>query len=124
MAAESKEMDKLTQYRAIIVSVIQAEVLHLPVTSDIEPMMVCDDVHDHYQVLLLGWNHTQRVHAVLVHLRLYGGKVRIERDDTSEGMVSILTKAGVSRDDIILAFHQTDALKDGLYAGDQYLYTR
>jgi hypothetical protein len=43
-----------------------------------------------------------------VHIRLRDGKIRIEQDWTEEGIATDPVRAGVSREQIVLAFHPAD----------------
>jgi hypothetical protein len=98
-------MDKLKQYRDVLKQVITNEANHTPGVGAIEIIPIIDEVHDQYQVLLIGWNRLGRVFSVILHLRLHDEKVWIEYDGTSEGVANTLLEAGLPHDDIVLAFH-------------------
>ena len=64
-----------------------------------------DQDRDQYLLLKTGWSQGRRVRGVTLFLRLRDGKVWVEEDWTEEGIATELVKAGVPREDIVLAFH-------------------
>ncbi|HZS87739.1 MAG TPA: XisI protein [Chloroflexota bacterium] len=98
-------MEKLARYRTIITSIIEQEARYRPKNAEIEVCQICDTQHDQYQLLYLGWEQDRRVFAPIIHLRIHNNKIWIEQDGTEEGVANLLVKAGIPRDDIVLAFH-------------------
>lgn len=98
-------MDQLDQYRTIIKTLLQEQAHYKPAHGEIEPVVIFDDTHDHYQLLLLGWDRPRRVHSIIIHLRLHQGKIWVEYDGTDAHIARQLVAAGVPKDDIVLAFH-------------------
>jgi hypothetical protein len=109
-------MDRLTQYRAIIKNILQEQAQYKPAHGDIEPIVVFDETHDHYQLLFLGWNYPQRVHAIIIHMRLYQEKIWLEYDGTDSHIARQLVEAGIPKEDIVLAFHPVDVRPHTGYA--------
>jgi hypothetical protein len=62
---------------------------------------------EHSQFLLLdeGWDGYRRIHNVWAHIEIRDGKIWIHEDGTEEGIANLLVAAGVSNDQIVLAFH-------------------
>ena len=98
-------MEKLGRYRTILTRLVEEEAESRPSHGEIEPIAICDETHDQYQLLHIGWGQMGRVFAVIFHLRLREGKVWIERDGTAAGIATRLLAAGIPREDIVLAFH-------------------
>ena len=48
------------------------------------------------------------MHGVTVHVRRCNGTIRVEQDWTEEGIATDLVRAGVPREDIILAFREPE----------------
>ena len=90
--------------RRIIKDVIRAQA-QPPSHGEIEVATIFDDERGHYQLLLFGWNQDERVHVVILHLRLHDGKIWIEQDGTADGVAADLLAAGIPREEIVLAFH-------------------
>ena len=98
-------MDKLQHYRDLIKKILNQEARYKPSHGEVEPIVICDETGDHYQLLYLGWHGPRRVHSVIVHVRLRGGRFWIEYDGTEYGIARELLDAGVPKADIVLAFH-------------------
>ncbi|NOK60285.1 MAG: XisI protein [Chloroflexi bacterium AL-W] len=101
-------MDKIAQYRSVIKKILQEQAHYKPAHGDIEPMVVFDETHDHYQLLLLGWDLPRRVHSIIIHIRIHNGKVWLEHDGTDARIARQLVAAGIPKKDIVLAFHPPD----------------
>ena len=97
-------MEKLARYRAILRQVVEQAAEYPPSASAVEAVPACDEARDQYLLLHLGWNDLGRVHAVVCHLRLWEGKVWIERDGTPDGLATTLLAAGIPPEDVVLAF--------------------
>lgn len=109
-------MDKLAQYRTIIKTILEEQAQYKPAHGEIEPMVVFDEMHGHYQLIFLGWDYPRRVHAAIIHIRLYNGKIWLEYDGTDAHISRLLVDAGVPKEDIVLAFHPPDVRPHTGYA--------
>jgi hypothetical protein len=98
-------MEKVANYRRILAQVIEEQSRHGSTMPGVEVFHICDDEHQQYQLLYLGWQADQRVFAPVIHLRIRDGKIWVEQDDTEEGIATTLLARGVPRDDIVLAFY-------------------
>jgi hypothetical protein len=97
-------MDKLDRYRELVQQIIREYGAYRPSYGDVEFEEVADQKRDHYQLLSVGWNGQQRIHGCLLHIDIKGGKIWIQHDGTEEGVANRLVKAGVPKQDIVLAF--------------------
>jgi hypothetical protein len=98
-------MDRLEKYRTLIKQLLTEEARVKPPDNTIEPHLVFDDEHNSYQLMYIGWQGSWRMHGVVIHVRLQNGKIWIEEDGTEAGFASKLLAAGISKDEIVLAFH-------------------
>ncbi len=100
-------MDNLERYREVIKMIIgEYHRLNLSLPdSAVESVCVFDEIHDHYLLILMGWEGSERVKSVMIHVRLHNGKFWIEEDWTEDGIATDLLRAGVSAEKIVLAFH-------------------
>ncbi len=73
--------------------------------ADTELVVICDDSNKHYQLLRLGWRGEDRVRSQIFYVRIKNQKLWIEEDWTEEGIAVELMRAGVSKEDIVLAFN-------------------
>ncbi len=100
-------MDKLNGYRDLVKRVLNSyHELNIRVSdTKNESALVFDSDHDHYLLLIMGWQLDKRIKNVMIHVHLKGGKIWIEEDWTEDGVATDLLQAGVPREDIVLAFH-------------------
>ena len=98
-------MDKLIRYRQYIQDIIEEYSQYKPSYGEVELEKVIDTVHDHYQLLSVGWNRLERIHGSILHIDIRNEKIWIQYDGTEEGIANRLVELGVPNDDIVLAFH-------------------
>jgi XisI protein len=56
--------------------------------------------------MYVGWKNRRRQHGCLLHLDIKNDKIWIQHDGTEIGIANELVKLGVSKEDIVLAFHE------------------
>lgn len=100
-------MDRVTGYRDLIKAFINrvVELIKQNPMSGVDSLAVFDDERGHYMLVKTGWHDRKRIRAVTLFVRLQDGKIRIEEDWTENGIATELLKAGVPKEDIVLAFH-------------------
>ena len=98
-------MDTLTRYRHHIQEILEEYSAYRPSYGEVEVEQIIDPVHDHYQLMTVGWNGHQRIHGCLLHIDIKDGKIWIQHDGTEEGIANRLVEVGVPKKDIVLAFH-------------------
>jgi len=101
-------MDKLTEYPALIKRILTEyiELCNRAPQSGIETFLVVDELKGHYIWMNLGWQNGERLAGMTVYVRLCSGQFWIEEDWTEEGIATDLVRAGVPKEDIVLAFHE------------------
>lgn len=72
--------------------------------TETEIQLLFDPERDHYQVVQIGWEGQKRVYGCVIHVDIKDGKIWIQRDRTEAGIANELVAAGVSKEDIVLAF--------------------
>ncbi len=99
-------MDKLDGYRKVVKDIL-TEYHHLNEKSDssTKSVLAFDDVHNQYLLLLMGWQEDERIKSITIHISLTNNKIWIEEDWTEEGVATDLLAKGISRENIVLAFH-------------------
>jgi len=100
-------MDKLTTYRSLIQRALTeyATLVNRQQKPGIETVCVFDEKRDHYLLLTVGWLEAQRVRNTTLYVRLRDEQFWVEEDWTEEGIAPELVRAGVPKEDIVLAFH-------------------
>ncbi|MBE9070471.1 XisI protein [Leptolyngbya cf. ectocarpi LEGE 11479] len=103
-------MDKLEKYRTVIRDVLtEYHQINQKAESTVESSLVFDDTHNHYLLILMGWNGDERIKTVMIHICLKDEKVWIEEDWTEDGVASDLLEKGLTKESIVLAFHPPQA---------------
>jgi XisI protein len=109
-------MDKLENYREIIQRIL-SEYASVPYAYvDIKSEPIFDRDRDSYLLVNVGWNKGRRMHGCLVHIDIINGKIWIYRDGTDDGIATDLEREGISKSDIVLAFHEPELRKYTEYA--------
>ena len=100
-------MDRLEKYRYFIKKIL-TEYHQWGCGSsnlDQESCLICDDNHEQYLWLFLGWEGKKKIRNIQIHIRIKNEKIYIEEDWTEEGIANELLREGVPKEDIVLAFH-------------------
>ena len=102
-------MDKLTRYREIVRRELQgfADWLATP-GGEVRCEVVHDPALDHFELVQSGWDGRRRVHGVLFHLDIIDGKIWVQYDATDRPIALELVRAGVPKEDIVLAEKPAD----------------
>jgi hypothetical protein len=98
-------MDKLERYRHIIQEVLTEHSQIRPAYGEIQMKLMFDIERDRYQLLRTGWLEERRVYGTLIHIDIEDGKIWIQYDGTEVGVANELIEKGVSKTDIVLAYH-------------------
>ena len=109
-------MDKLANYRQEIERVL-TEYTTIPYKyGNITCELIVDKDENRFILITLGWEKDTRVHGCLAHIDIMDNKIWIQRDGTEEGIATDLEAAGISKSDIVLAFHPQKLRKYTEYA--------
>ena len=109
-------MDSLSTYRQAVECVLSAYANIPYAHGELRCEALFDREHDRYALITLGWNAGKRLHFVLVHIDIVGGKVWIEKHNTEDGVASELVQAGIPKSQIVLAFRPPEVRKHTEYA--------
>jgi len=99
-------MEKLEQYRGYIQELLTAYAGQGSSKSEIEKQVIFDPIHDHYQLVYVGWKNRRREYGCVLHFDIKDGKIWIQYDGTEIGIANDLVKSGVPKEDIVLAFQE------------------
>ena len=101
-------MDTRNVYRTVIEQVLSAYAETPYAYGDIQRQTIFDRDNDHYVVMLVGRDGLRRVHGSLIHVDIVGDKIYIQRDGTEEGVANDFVRAGVPKQQIVLAFRSPE----------------
>jgi hypothetical protein len=98
-------MDKLENYRNIIIQFLKEVGSYTENNPDYFTHTIIDKENDHYLLLDVGWNETnQRIYSIQLHFDIINYKIWIQKDITSYQPVSLFLKQGILKEDIVLGY--------------------
>ena len=101
-------MDTLNRYGEIIENILQ-EYAAIPYRyGDVTTFVVVSRDGNHFLLMDEGWQKGIRAYDVIVHVEIRGEKIWLHRDGLEDGITSELLEAGISKKNIVLAFHPPD----------------
>jgi hypothetical protein len=101
----------LSQYRQYIQNILGQHSQLDPQIVGMETYTVFDTVHDHYQVVRVGWEGSQRLYGCLIHVDIKDEKIWIQYDGTEYSIAQELIDLGVPSQSIVVAYHAPYARK-------------
>ncbi|NET06478.1 MAG: XisI protein [Merismopedia sp. SIO2A8] len=104
-------MERLNQYRQWIQNLLTKQNKFKPSYGNLEQFTVFDTHNDHYQLTTVGWDGDRRVFSCLIHIDIKGDKIWIQHDGTEVGIANELVELGVSKQSIVIGFHDPNARK-------------
>ena len=98
-------MGDVENYRACVQQVIERHAHQPTLSTDSDVQTIFDTVHDHYQLVHVGWRQQHRIYGCIIHVDIKDGKIWIQHDGTEIGIANELVTLGIPKEDIVLAFH-------------------
>ncbi len=99
-------MDKVTKYKKIIRQLFEAQLEQFkPHRKGAILQLAMDDETGQYLMLHNAWINQKRNYGCFLHLSIRNDKIYVENDGTDPGFTLELLKAGIPKEDIVLAFH-------------------
>lgn len=92
-------MDRLLTTRTAIVTTLN-EYAQLHRRDRVETVALCDPTTDNYLLLNVGWKHNQRIHDIVVHLRIINNQIQVEWNGT-DTLIDDLIDRGIPATDFI-----------------------
>ena len=103
-------MDKLNFYSSVISKIFNhyKNLAGNNPDSELEDVFVIDEASKSWLWLITGWAKEEnvRVNTNNLYVRIKNCKIYIEEDWTEHGIADYLLREGVSKEDIVLAFHE------------------
>jgi XisI protein len=98
-------MAKVEQYRQLIQELLQGYSELKSSNEEVEAEAIFDTQRDRYQLVHVGWTNKHRVYGCILHLDICNDKIWIQHDGTEGGIANELVSRGITKTDIVLAFH-------------------
>ncbi|MBC6421004.1 MAG: XisI protein [Hormoscilla sp. SP5CHS1] len=99
-------MEKLERHRTIVKEILTEYSQRKPSYGEVEAYTCFDEQGEHYQVIRTGWHKDRRIYGCSIHIDLKGDKIWIQYDGTEIGIANELLDRHLSKQDIVLAFHE------------------
>lgn len=98
-------MDRLTYFRQTIANILN-EYASIPFSyGEIQQRVFIDKEENNFFLFNVGWDNAKRIHGCVVHVEIINDKIWIQRDGIEDGITNDLLAAGISKNQIVLAFH-------------------
>ena len=105
-------MDKLTKHKKIVRTLIEEIAEMTPPDENTETQTIMDEVRGYYLLFDVGFENIRHVFLPWVHLEVKkNGKIWLHHDGTDLKIALILNERGISKKDIVLAFHTPERRK-------------
>ncbi|MFN8486591.1 MAG: XisI protein [Caldilineaceae bacterium] len=98
-------MAQLELYQRYITDLVNKYASYKPSNGDIDMEAITDHEHGHYEVMSVGWDEDERVHACIIHIDIKNNKIWIQENRTDVDIAEELMERGVSKEDIVLGLH-------------------
>jgi hypothetical protein len=98
-------VDKLEQYRSIVIDILNKYSRYKPSYGEIEIEQIFDIDRDRYQLVVVGWNGQKRIYGTMMHLDIKDEKIWIQQNTTEFDLSDDLHQMGVPKQDIVIGFH-------------------
>lgn len=102
-------MEKLERHRQIVKKILTEYSKIKSSYGEVKVYTSFDKTGDRYQVIRAGWHGHRRIYGTSIHIDLKGDKMWIQYDGTEIGIANKLLENNVSKQDIVLAFHEPRA---------------
>ena len=99
-------MEKLEHHRAIVKQILTEYSKRKPSHGEVEAYTSFDEKGEHYQVIRAGWHNQRRIYGCSIHIDLKGDQIWIQYDGTEIGIANKLLEHNISKQDIVLAYHE------------------
>ncbi len=99
-------MDKLDLYRQLIQQCLEQRAKLRSKDDPVESQTIFDRQSDRYLLINVGWkNSNTRIYGCVLHVDIRDGKIWVQHDGTEDAIADQLVALGVSKQDIVLAYH-------------------
>lgn len=94
-------MDKLEQYSQYIQTILAKHAKSKPNRLDVDSELIFDTIHNHYQLMRVGWDGLSRVYHTVMHFNIKNNKIWIQQNMTDVDLAQELISMGVPAEDIV-----------------------
>jgi gluconate kinase len=111
-----KAASLLEQYRSVLHKILDDYVQLIHLDSDVRVYVLVSQDQNHFMLMHEGWQRQKRLYGAIVHAEIRDDKIWIHYDGTEDGITDELLASGMTKDQIVLAFHPPDVRQHTGYA--------
>lgn len=109
-------MDALSNFSRAIEKVLKEYADFLGNDDQVQIEFVFDREQGHYLLIEVGWEDSYRIYGTLIHIDVIDQQLWIQQDNTEEGVADELVAAGISPEQLVLAFKSPERRRDAEFA--------
>ena len=94
-------MANIEHYRQCIQTIIKEHGKFKPKYDEIDNELIFDTIHDHYQLMRVGWDDLRRVYHSVIHFDIKDNKIWIQQNMTESDLAQELVNMGIQKEDIV-----------------------
>jgi len=103
-------MDKLKKYQGIIIRFLREYAAIQPANMpEVENQVVIDRENHHYQLMNVGWDGDNFIHACILHFDIKNEKIWVQANWTDLDVGEYFIEEGVPKSDIVVGFQPPEA---------------
>ncbi|MGD1849519.1 MAG: element excision factor XisI family protein [Cyanophyceae cyanobacterium] len=95
-------MDRLLTYRPAIATPLNEYAQLRRRHGSVQAIAICDPTTDNYLLINLGWKNSDRIHDIVIHLRIINQKIHVEWNGTDR-LIGDLGERGIPENAFISA---------------------
>ena len=102
-------MGKVAKFKHVIKEVFQHYAETRIPNNEPNPgyQLIFDEERGHYLLYRTTWkDELRRIHFCVFHIDIIDKKIWVQEDSTDYDLVGVLEEQGISKEDIVLAFHE------------------
>jgi len=101
-------MDTVERYSQIVRNLI-TDYAGIPARNgEVEDKAFFDEANGRYLLMAVGWEGSERVHAVVFHIDIVGDKIWLQRNHTNRDIAQELVDAGIPRENIVIGYRHPE----------------
>lgn len=109
-------MDNLEKYRQFIRDFLTQYAQKMKADQELENQLIFDTDRDRYLLMRTGWDRDRRIHSCVFHFNIKDGKIWLEENNTDIDLDEELEEMGISKQEIVVAFHHPSMRRYSDYA--------
>ena len=98
-------ISSIGQWRSTLRTILASYADFMNFDGDIRVYVLVSEDQNHFMLMHEGWQGHERLYGAIVHTEIREDKIWIHFDGMEDGIAIDLLAAGISKENIVLAFH-------------------